>query len=224
MYWVPARVDSEIDVALVSSDFTHRSADWVKLRPVLQSMDARIEHVRYRPQDFRDEHPLVWEIKTTGISLLSKPSKKYFVDHNRPFKTRSAVNYWKRTAEHHWQIAKSMFKVRRYLYALSFGRFYVEEMLKTVVVRRTRAHAPFRLTLSQLAEKADLALTPAQCDLFARWDTYTIEADAPDHPLSSRKFTHRFCQAEMNEMRRFAKRLAARKLGIASSAKTASSQ
>ncbi len=198
-----AHEHSDIDIALVSNDFTHRSADWIKLRPAIQSMDARIEYVQYRPKDFRDENPLVWEIKTTGISLLGKTSEEFCVDPNRPRKTRAVANYWKRTADYHWRFAQSSFRVRRYLYALSFGRFYVEEMLKAVIVRRTRAHAPFRLTLCQFAETAGLALAPAQCARLARWDTYTIEADAPDHPLSSRKFTRRFCQLEMNEMRRF---------------------
>lgn len=202
-----ARADSDIDVALVSNDFTHHSADWVKLRPVLQSMDARIEHVRYRPKDFRDENPLVWEIKTTGISLLGKPSEEFCVDPKHPLKTRTVENFWKRTAERHWHTVKTMFRVRRYLYALSFGTLYVEALLKQVIVHRTRAHAPFRLPLKQLAEKTGLALTPAQHDLLARLDTYILEADAPDHPLSSRRFTRRFCQAEISEMRRFGKRL-----------------
>jgi predicted nucleotidyltransferase/HEPN domain-containing protein len=204
-----AHADSDIDVALVSNDFTHRSDDWVKLRPVFQVMDARIEHVRYRPKDFRDASPLVWEIKTTGISLLGKPSGQFRVDPKRPLKTRAVVNYWRSAAERHWQTAKTMFRFRRYLYALSFGTLYIEAVLKRVIVYRTRTHAPFRLPLKQLAERANLTLTPAQRDLLARLDTYTIEADAPDHPLSSRKFTRRFCQAEMKEMRRFGKRLAA---------------
>jgi len=202
-----AREDSDIDIALVSNDFTHRSDDWVKLRPVFQSMDARIEHVRYRPQDFRDENPLVWEIKTTGISLLGKASKNYRADPKRPLKARAVVNYWRRTAERHWQTAKTMFRFSRYLYALSFGTLYVEAALKQIIVQRTHAHAPFRLPLKQLAEQANVTLTPAQCDLLARLDTYTIDADAPDHPLSSRKFTRRFCQTEMKAMRRFGKRL-----------------
>jgi len=204
-----ARMDSDIDIALVSNDFTHRADDWVKLRPVIQTMDARIEYVQYRPKDFRDESPLVWEIKTTGISLLGKTTKEFRADPNRPLKTRAVVNYWKRTAERHWQTTKTMFRFSRYLYALSFCTLYVEALLKQVIVQRTRAHAPFRLPLMQLAEQANIALTPAQRDLLARLDTYTIEADAPDHPLSSRKFTRRFCQAEMKEMQRFGKSLAA---------------
>lgn len=206
-----AHEHSDIDIALVSNDFTHRSVDWIKLRPVLQSMDARIEYKQYRPKDFRDENPLVWEIKTTGISLLGKLSKEYRADPNRPFKTRAVVNYWKRTTERHRQTAKTMFRFRRYLYALSFGTLYIEALLKMGIVHQTRAHAPFRLTLSQLAEKAGLTLTPAQRDLLARLDTYTIEADAPDHPLSSRKFTRRFCREEMSKMRCFGKSLVVRK-------------
>ena len=213
-----AHEDSDIDIALVSNDFTHRSADGIKLRPVFQAMDTRIEHVRYRPKDFRDENPLVWEIKTTGIWLLSKARGEYHADPKRPLQTRAVVNYWKRTADHHWQTAKTMFQSRRYLYALSFGNFYVEAMLKAVIVHQTRMHAPFRLPLNQLAERANLALMPAQRNLLARLETCTIESDAPDHPLSSRKFTRRFCQAEMKEIRRFGKRLAIRELGIASSA------
>jgi HEPN domain-containing protein len=204
--WVITR-QSDIDIALVSNDFRHRSADWTKLYAVIKTIDARIEFVQYRPKDFRDENPLVWEIKTMGVWLLDKPRPAYRADSQRSLRVRSVVNYWKRVAEHHWQMARTSFKLRRYLYALSFGRWYVEAMLKATIVRRTRAHAPFRLTLPQFAEQAQLALTLAQRDLLARWDTYTLEADAPDHPLSSRKLTRRLCQAEMRAMRRFAQRL-----------------
>jgi predicted nucleotidyltransferase/HEPN domain-containing protein len=202
-----AHEQSDIDIALVSNDFRHRSADWTKLYAVIKTIDARIEFVQYRPKDFRDENPLVWEIKTMGVWLLDKPRPAYRADSQRSLRVRSVVNYWKRVAEHHWQMARTSFKLRRYLYALSFGRWYVEAMLKATIVRRTRAHAPFRLTLPQFAEQAQLALTLAQRDLLARWDTYTLEADAPDHPLSSRKLTRRLCQAEMRAMRRFAQRL-----------------
>ena len=32
--------------------------------------DTRIETVRFRPDELRDENPLVWEIKSKGIKLL----------------------------------------------------------------------------------------------------------------------------------------------------------
>ena len=36
----------------------------------LLSSDTRIETVRFRPDEFCDENPLVWEIKTKGIKSL----------------------------------------------------------------------------------------------------------------------------------------------------------
>lgn len=65
-----ARPDSDIDVALISEDFT---GDWLEdHRKIVQALlhsDARIEPVRFRPEQFCDEHPLVWEIKTKGERL-----------------------------------------------------------------------------------------------------------------------------------------------------------
>ena len=66
-----ARPDSDIDVALISEDF---HGDWLedhrRILDALLHCDARIEPVRFRPEQFCDEHPLAWEIKTKGIRLL----------------------------------------------------------------------------------------------------------------------------------------------------------
>ena len=65
-----ARPDSDIDVALISGDFT---GDWLedhrKIVDALLRSDPRIEPVRFRPEQFYDEHPLVWEIKKKGKRL-----------------------------------------------------------------------------------------------------------------------------------------------------------
>jgi predicted nucleotidyltransferase len=65
-----ARPDSDIDVALISGDFT---GDWLedhrKIVDALLRSDPRIEPVRFRPEQFCDEHPLAWEIKTKGKRL-----------------------------------------------------------------------------------------------------------------------------------------------------------
>lgn len=71
-----AHSESDIDVALVSPDLTGWVDDFDKLESVLLTMDPRIEPVRIPPQDFVDENPLAWEIKTTGIPLLLKPTRR----------------------------------------------------------------------------------------------------------------------------------------------------
>ncbi len=59
-----ASTQSDIDVAVVSPDLTgDRVQDWYRLNKLAKEIDARIEVVGFRPDQFRDEHPLVWEVR-----------------------------------------------------------------------------------------------------------------------------------------------------------------
>lgn len=66
-----AHRDSDIDIAVVSQDL---SGDWLddycRLTRIADDFDARMEVVSFCPRDFRDENPLVWQIKSTGIPLI----------------------------------------------------------------------------------------------------------------------------------------------------------
>jgi predicted nucleotidyltransferase len=60
--------DSDIDVAVISSDLTgDRLQDWMRLTYEATRIDPRFEVIGFRPEQFRDEHPLAWEVKTRGI-------------------------------------------------------------------------------------------------------------------------------------------------------------
>ncbi len=64
------RPDSDIDIAIVSQDFSgNRSLNWDRWIRYRRSIDLRIEPVFYRTDDFKDEDPLVWQIKKTGIEI-----------------------------------------------------------------------------------------------------------------------------------------------------------
>ena len=64
------RLDSDIDVALISGDFSgDLLEDHRKIVDALLRSDSRIEPVRFRLEQFCDEHPLAWEIKTKGKRL-----------------------------------------------------------------------------------------------------------------------------------------------------------
>ena len=65
-----ARSDRDIDVALISEALGDWLKDHERVVGALLSCDARIEPVRFRPEEFCDENPLAWEIKTKGIRLL----------------------------------------------------------------------------------------------------------------------------------------------------------
>ena len=75
-----ARPDSDTDIAIVSPDL---SGDWLDdychLTRIADDVDARMEVIPFLPQDFHDENPLVWEIKTTGIPLLKAKPRRLHV-------------------------------------------------------------------------------------------------------------------------------------------------
>ena len=62
--------NSDIDVAIVSENFSGNfSVDLKPLLPVLKKSDSAIEPMLYRPEDFQEEDPLVWEILHNGIEI-----------------------------------------------------------------------------------------------------------------------------------------------------------
>ena len=63
--------DSDIDVAIVSPDLSgDRVEDWMTLNRISRRIDVRMEVIGFRPEQFRDEHPLAWEVKTRGLQLV----------------------------------------------------------------------------------------------------------------------------------------------------------
>lgn len=62
--------DSDIDVAVVSSDFTGDTVeDRLKLMKCRWEIDLGIEPMPFRPEDFISDDPFVREIIETGIEL-----------------------------------------------------------------------------------------------------------------------------------------------------------
>ena len=62
--------DSDIDVAIVSPGLSgDRLEDWCRLNRLATQIDVRMEVIGFRPEQFRDEHPLAWEVRTKGVRL-----------------------------------------------------------------------------------------------------------------------------------------------------------
>jgi predicted nucleotidyltransferase len=63
--------ESDIDVAIISTDFSgDRFADRRKVVPLRRKIDRRLEPVPYRPENFKENDPLVVEILRYGIEIL----------------------------------------------------------------------------------------------------------------------------------------------------------
>jgi predicted nucleotidyltransferase len=67
------REESDIDVALVSDNFTgDRFEDRRKIVAYRRKIDNRIEPIPFRPEDFNDGGMLADEIKRTGMRIVKR--------------------------------------------------------------------------------------------------------------------------------------------------------
>ena len=61
---------SDIDIALVSPDFTgDRFRDRQKIVPLRRQIDVRLEPMPFRPRDFKNDPIMAEEIKQTGLPV-----------------------------------------------------------------------------------------------------------------------------------------------------------
>ena len=68
-----ASKQSDIDVAVMSPDFSHdQLEERIRLMKLSAEIDIRIEPVPFHTNDFLDDDPLVGEIKKSGIPLVSE--------------------------------------------------------------------------------------------------------------------------------------------------------
>ena len=65
--------DSDIDVAVISSDFSgNRLEDQLQLMRLRRQIDLRIEPISFLPQNFIPTDPLAKEIMDTGYLIYSR--------------------------------------------------------------------------------------------------------------------------------------------------------
>jgi predicted nucleotidyltransferase len=63
--------DSDIDIAVVSKDFSgDRFMDRRRIVPLRREVDRRLEPMPYHPDDFKENDPLVLEILQHGLEIL----------------------------------------------------------------------------------------------------------------------------------------------------------
>jgi len=73
-----------------------------------------------------------------------------------------------------------MFKSKKYPYALFMGHFALEKLLKALVVKKTKAHAPFSHSLPYLAEKSKVKIPERMLIKLREFMEFHFEARYPD--------------------------------------------
>lgn len=93
------------------------------------------------------------------------------------------IEYWMATAAHDYETMLSLFKSKRYADSLFFGHIVLEKILKALVVRNLKDHAPKTHDLVRLAELADLDLDRAIVEYLKRVNRFNMRARYPDVKL-----------------------------------------
>lgn len=77
---------------------------------------------------------------------------------------KKIIDYWLTTAEHNYQTAKFLFKGGRYPECLFFCHLTIEKILKALVVKQTKSHAPYTHKLVRLASLVNIKLNAEQLE------------------------------------------------------------
>jgi len=98
----------------------------------------------------------------------------------KPFDIERTVSYWFEGAKYDLGVAHAMLKSKKYPYALFMGHLSLEKLLKAVVVKHTKNHAPFSHSLPYLAEKSGVKVPERILVKLREFMEFHFEARYPD--------------------------------------------
>jgi HEPN domain-containing protein len=98
----------------------------------------------------------------------------------RTFDVEKTISYWLEGAKYDLGVANAMFKSKKYPYALFMGHLSLEKLLKALVVRHTKNHAPFSHSLPLLADKSRVRIPEGILIKLREFMEFHFEARYPD--------------------------------------------
>jgi len=117
------------------------------------------------------------------------------------FNIEKTIKYWLDGAKYDMDTAKALYEKKRYPYALFMGHLAIEKLLKALVVKNTKKHAPYTHSLSALAEKLELEVPPKIKKMFIRFMEFHFEARYPEEQKKFyKKCTKQFATKKMKEI------------------------
>lgn len=118
------------------------------------------------------------------------------------FDVGKTVQYWLEGAEYDMGVAKAMYKTKKYPYALFMGHLSLEKLLKAIVVKITREHAPYTHSLPLLAEKMNIEIPQKIMKRLAKFMEFHFEARYPDEQKKFyKKCSKEFANKSMQEIK-----------------------
>ena len=96
------------------------------------------------------------------------------------FDVDKTIKFWAEGAIYDLETGKSLLESKRYPYALFFGHLALEKILKALVVKSMKEHAPFTHSLTFLASKTGIDIPESILDKLAEYTEFHLESRYPD--------------------------------------------
>ena len=96
------------------------------------------------------------------------------------FDIKKTISYWLSSAKYDLSVANALFKTKKYPYTLFMGHLALEKLLKALIVKQTKKHAPFSHSLPYLAEKSKLIFPEKILIQLREFMEFHIEGRYPD--------------------------------------------
>jgi HEPN domain-containing protein len=93
------------------------------------------------------------------------------------------VDYWKKSAEHDLDTAKSLMKSKKFDWALFMGHLVLEKILKAIYVKRKETFPPKTHNLLLLIKEIEIQISEEDSDFFEEVNTFNISTRYPDDQL-----------------------------------------
>ena len=118
------------------------------------------------------------------------------------FDVDKTVQYWSEGTEYDMGVADAMCQTGKFPYALFMGHLAMEKLLKALVVKTTRKHAPNTRSLTHLAEKMSFQVPDETIKKLAGFMEYHLEARYPEEQMKFyQKCTKDFTTEKMQEIK-----------------------
>jgi HEPN domain-containing protein len=118
------------------------------------------------------------------------------------FDIEKTIEYWLNGAKYDLDVAKALYEKAKYPYALFMGHLAIEKLLKALVVKNIRKHAPYTHTLSVLADKLGFKVPQKIQKSLIRFMEFHFEARYPEEQKKFyKKCTKQFAGRKMKEIK-----------------------
>jgi HEPN domain-containing protein len=118
------------------------------------------------------------------------------------FDVEKTVSYWVEAGEYDLEVAIAMLEAKKYPYTLFMGHLALEKLLKALVVKKTRAHAPFTHSLPYLLERSGIKMPEPMQIRLSEFMEFHLEARYPDASKAFyKKCTKGYTEARFKEIK-----------------------